>query len=251
MRPLDAIIFDLGSTLIHFEAPWPEILVEADKELFRHLSAAGLNLDEQKFLETFRAQLEAYYQERETEFIEYTTHYVLSTLLEKWGYPQVPETVLRPALDAMYAVTQAHWQPEPDATSTLQALQARGYRMGLISNAADDRDVQALVDKARLRPFFEVILTSAAEGIRKPNPRIFQTLLDRMRIPASRAAMVGDTLGADILGAQNAGMLGIWITRRADHLANRAHAGSIYPDATIAALSELPELLDNMRQDDG
>jgi FMN phosphatase YigB (HAD superfamily) len=116
----------------------------------------------------------------------------------------------------------------------------------MISNAGDDADVQHLIDRAGLRPYFQVILSSAAQGIRKPNPRIFTTALAALKSTPGQAAMVGDTLGADILGARNAGIYAVWITRRADSPANRAHADTIRPDATIAALSELPGLLDRL-----
>ena len=59
----------------------------------------------------------------------------------------------------------------------------------------------------------------------------------------TQAVMVGDTLGADVVGAHNAGMPGIWINRRADTPANRAKLATIIPDAIIASLRELPELL--------
>lgn len=242
-RRFEAIIFDLGGTLLYFDAPWPEVLLRADTVLFERLREAGLALDQHKFMQTYRAQLEAYYQEREAEFIEYTTLYILRNLLEKWGYPDVSDSVLRPALDAMYAVTQAHWQLEPDALETLQALKDLGYRLGMISNAGDDRDVQKLVDKAGIRLFFDIILTSAAEGIRKPNPRIFELVLDHWALPPERVVMVGDTLGADILGARNAGLFGVWITRRAENPANRAHADTILPNASITTLAELPGIL--------
>jgi putative hydrolase of the HAD superfamily len=118
--------------------------------------------------------------------------------------------------------------------------------MALISNASDDADVQTLVDNAGLRDFFEVILSSAHAGIRKPNPVIFQKALSSLEISAAEAAMVGDTLGADILGARNAGIYSIWITRRADTPGNRDHLDTILPDAEIARLSELPSLLENL-----
>ena len=102
------------------------------------------------------------------------------------------------------------------------------------------------MDKAEIRSFFDKILTSAGEGIRKPNPQIFQKLLDYWDLLPTQAAMVGDTLGADILGAKNAGIFSIWITRRADTPANHAHGDTIHPDATIDALNELPGLLDQL-----
>jgi FMN phosphatase YigB (HAD superfamily) len=146
----------------------------------------------------------------------------------------------------MYAVSQSHWLPEEEAVSTLESIQSRGIRMGLISNAGDDTDVQVLVDKARLRPFFEIVLSSAACGIRKPNPQIFHLALEQMNASPQEAYMVGDTLRADVLGASNANIFSIWITRRADNPANRSHTDNIVPDATIEGLAELPPLLDKI-----
>jgi HAD superfamily hydrolase (TIGR01549 family) len=245
MPGINTLLFDLGSTLIYFDGEWPEVLQEANHALLQSLQRAGLPLDG-SFQSEFAARLQEYYTQRDTEFIEYTTLYLLRTLLAERGHPQVPESILRRAIDAMYAVSQAHWHPEADAAPTLHALRARGYRLGMISNAGDDADVQHLIDRAGLRPYFQVILSSAAQGIRKPNPRIFTTALAALKSTPGQAAMVGDTLGADILGARNAGIYAVWITRRADSPANRAHADTIRPDATIAALSELPGLLDRL-----
>lgn len=245
LRRFDAIIFDLGSTLIYFDAYWDDILKSAVRELARELQAAGLQLDRQAFIRRFSAEMADYYRERDTEFIEYTTRYVLKNVLSEFGFSEIPEATLRRSLDAMYAVSQAHWQPEEDALPTLRVLKEQGYRMGLISNAADHNDVQTLVDKAGIRAYFDLILTSAGEGIRKPDPRIFRKMLDFLDVPPDRAAMVGDTLGADVLGARNAGMVSIWITRRADTAANQAHRDTIVPDAVIHSLDELPQVLAN------
>jgi putative hydrolase of the HAD superfamily len=143
----------------------------------------------------------------------------------------------------MYSVSRNHWHVEKDTHSVLNELKNRGYRLGIISNAGDDEDVQQLVDQARIRPYFDEILSSAALGIRKPNPRIFDTMLSKLKVKPTRAAMVGDTLGADILGAQNAGLFSIFLTRRAATPANRAHLDTIQPDAMIDSLSDLPDLL--------
>lgn len=239
----DAVLFDLGSTLIYFDANWREILPSSDAELLRSLKDAGLELDETAFLSSFRAQLGAYFTERETEFIEYTTAHILRRVLSDYGVSGVSDIVIRRALADMYAVTQKYWMPEPDAHETLDWLRQKGYRLGLISNASDDADVQTLLDNAGLRSYFDLITTSAAQGVRKPNPQIFWTALNTLGMLPSRAAMVGDTLGADILGAQNSGIYSIWITQRADSPANQAHADTIHPDATIHTLSELPGLL--------
>jgi len=243
-RHFEAIIFDLGGTLIHFEGSWPEVMAEAGMELHRSLSEAGLDLDQDAFMQEFHTQLETYYVERESDYREYTTLYVVQKVLQVWGYSDVEESVIRGGLQAMYAVTEGHWHVEQDAALTLETLGEKGYRLGLISNAGDDADVQTLVDNANLRDYFDLIITSAAEGIRKPSQHIFHKMLNYWGIEPAQAAMVGDTLNADILGASKAGLYSIWITRRADTPANQALAAEIIPDATIATLSELPGLLE-------
>ncbi|HEX2980545.1 MAG TPA: HAD family hydrolase [Anaerolineaceae bacterium] len=241
--PFSVVLFDLGSTLIYFDAVWSEMFPRANADLINALHAAGIMVKADAFASAFNQGLDNYRQERDNEFIEHSTLYVLRKLLEEHGYPNVPEEILRNPLKAMYAVSQAAWRIEDDTHATLRALRQQGYRLGLISNAADDADIQTLVDNHGLRPYFEIILSSAAVGWRKPHPRIFALALEHFGVKPQQAVMVGDTLGADILGANNLGMGSVWITRRADVAANHAHEDTIQPDAVIHTLSELPGLL--------
>lgn len=243
------VLFDLGSTLIYSDGSWPEVIKKAMRAVYDQLVIKGLSLDRDKFIETFHQRLNDYYIERDTEFIEYTTSYILSTLLETWGYSDLPVDMIQQAVDSLYAVTQQHWRTETETHNTLQTLREQGYRLAIISNAGDDNDVQSLVNNANIRPYFEIILSSANLGIRKPNPRIFEIALEKLHAAPNQAVMVGDTLGADILGAQNAGIFDIWITRRADTPANRAHADTITPSAQIESLAELPGLLARLGKD--
>lgn len=240
---LEAIFFDLGNTLLYFDGAWPQVQQKADAQLLAHLQGEGFVLDPPNFLLQFRSRLNAYYTQREAEFVEHTTAYVLKTLLADLGYPDVSQQQILPALRALYAASQAHWLLEDDTLPTLSNLKGAGYKLAIISNAGDDEDVQTLVDNTGLRPYFDLVLSSAACGVRKPNPRIFNLALERLGLQASQAAMVGDTLGADVLGAGNAGLYSIWLTRRADTPANRDHAQTIKPDAQIASLAQLPSLI--------
>jgi len=241
-----AVLFDLGGTLIYFDGNWVDVAEAANRGLLQHLQLQGMQLDAQRFLDEFRKRLEEYYLQREMEFIEYTTAHVLRTLLADLGYPGVTPEMTAPALKQLYAVSQAHWKLEEDALLTLEKLRSAGYRMGVISNAADDADVQTLVDNAGIRGYLDFVLSSAACGIRKPNPRIFEVGLEHWGLAPGEAVVVGDTLGADILGARNAEIYSIWITRRADKPANRDHAGTIQPDGQIETLAELPDRLDSI-----
>lgn len=243
-RRFDAVLFDLGSTLIFIDGNQEDIYRLSNVELCTALQNAGMSLDRDRFIEDFSSRMRQYFSERDTEFIEYTTAYILRTLLSEYGFHDLPDSLIIPALKARYAVPQACWKPEPDSVSTLKVLKENGLLLGLISNAGDDADVQVLIDQSGLRPYFDAVVTSASLGIRKPNPRIFQIMLETLEVKADRAVMVGDTLGADILGARNAGIYSVWITRRADTTANRSHVDTIVPDARIHNLSELLEIMD-------
>lgn len=237
------VLFDLGSTLIYFDASWLEVIPRATLVLSDTLRQHGLNLPREEFANRFQQRMFEYYRQRETEFIEYTTQRILRDLLAESGLNSISPNLLRRALDDFYATTQAHWQVEEDTHPTLTRLVEQGYRLGLISNASDALDVHTLIDKAGLRNYFEQILISAEVGIRKPHPRIFRLALDFFGVSPPQAVMVGDTLGADILGAHQIGMRSIWITRRADTPDNRDHLDTIQPSAVVSSLGEIPPLL--------
>jgi HAD superfamily hydrolase (TIGR01662 family) len=243
-KKLAVVLFDLGNTLLYFDGVWDQMIAEMDRALLHSLQGSGLVLSEQNFLRQVETRFAEFDAQKSGEFLEFTTTFILRSLLADLGYSEVPEAVLQQAIRAMYAVSQAHWKLEADALPTLQLLREQGYRMGIISNAGDDQDVQTLIDKAGLRSYFEVILTSAALGIRKPNPRLFHQALQHWGASPESAVMIGDTLGADILGAHNAGLSSVWITRRAS--LDQPHQDTIIPNARVAALSELPKLLANL-----
>lgn len=240
---LKGILFDGGNTLFYFDGDWADVLAAASQELMVHLQKSGLNVNESNFLNEFRRRMDEYYVQREVEFIEYTTARILRELLNELGYNHLSSIELDAALRRFYGVSQDHWKHDEDAEPTLKALREAGYRLGVVSNASDDNDVQTLVAKAGVRPYLDFALSSAACGIRKPNPRIFEIALANWGFAPAQVAMVGDTLGADILGARNAGLYSIWLTKHADKPSNHEHLDTIRPDAEIKSLAELLTIL--------
>ena len=238
---ISTIFFDLGSTLVYSRDPWPPIYSQADRAMVEMLDRAGIRLDPEVFHSEFGGFIRSYYDKHTADNIEQTSFTALRDLLFQKGFGTVPNTVLRAALDALYAVTQQNWTIEEDAIPTLETLKSLGYRLGLISNTSDDTNVQGIMDRWRLRQFFETIVTSAALGIRKPDARIFRVALDSFRVQPEATAMVGDTLDADVLGANQLGIFSIWITRRVQVPDKNELA--IQPKAVVTALHQIPDLL--------
>ena len=240
-----AVIFDLGNTLMYPVAPdlWPEVIQRGNRALMDYLCNLNILADTEcdNFMLEFNQRLHQYYDERDKQMIETSTFLVLKELLVEKGYIDISDSVIRESLDEHYAVTQKNWQLEDDTISCLNTLQEQNYKMGLVSNAGDHRDVLQLVDKFELDPYFEFVLTSAGCGYRKPHQKIFQLALEKVNARAEEVAMVGDTLKADILGANKSGMYSIWITHRTDFPPDDTLP--IQPRAIIKSLGELPTLL--------
>jgi HAD superfamily hydrolase (TIGR01662 family) len=243
-RFIRAVIFDLGHTLMYSPQAWEPVYARADQALAESLRAQGIDLAISEFTVEFRARLHAYYAERSQSLYETTYFSVVRELLEEKGFSHLPQRVIRTALDALFAITQSNWLLESDALPTLRALEACGYRLGLLSNAGDDQDVHQMVERFGIEPYFDFILTSAGCSYRKPHPRIFQLALAHWGFPPSEVAMVGDTLAADIEGAQRLGLYAIWISRRAQPTVEELNR--IHPDATVASLAEIPPLLNHL-----
>ncbi len=239
-----AILFDLGNTLMFARGAWDSVHKRADMALTESLQAQGLELDINTFASQFRERLHAYYAQRDKELHETTYMSVLKEMLLDDGHRNITEAGVRSALDAMFAVTQSNWVLEEDTIPTLTQLESGGHRMGIISNAGDNKDVLQLVERFQLEHFFDFVLTSAACSYRKPHPRIFEMALAHWNIPASEAIMVGDTLEADIMGAQKVGLPGVWITRRAQP--NPDDLQRIKPDYSLRGLNELYPALERI-----
>ncbi len=242
---LRAVIFDFGGTLMYGQQDWEPIIAQADDALTAYLRSQGMELNITTFPHQFRKSLAKYFNQREKDLLETTYTSVLREILRDKGYDEVPEDILRNALDALFAVTQSNWVLENDAIPTLRKLEGYGYRMGIISNAGDDKDVQELAQRFGISQYFDFILTSAACSYRKPHPRIFEMALSKWYLLPSEAVMIGDNLDADIYGAQNAGMYGVWISRRA--APRTEDQFRIQPDASLASLLELPSALDRLQ----
>lgn len=60
---------------------------------------------------------------------------------------------------------------------------------------------------------FEGVVTSARVGARKPHPRIYQHALRLTTARPDEVVMVGDSLTADVAGAERAGIHGVYLDR--------------------------------------
>jgi HAD superfamily hydrolase (TIGR01549 family) len=110
------------------------------------------------------------------------------------------------------SVYETAWYTVAGARPLLEALASRGLRLAVVTNNVH-REQQLKLARCGLTSFVEALVTSEEVGVQKPDPRIFQTALDRIGVSATDAIMVGDAWTTDIEGARRAGVRPIWFNR--------------------------------------
>jgi len=238
-KAIRGVIFDLGSTLIRFDGDWPILLQESLDFLSDQLQEDGLDFDRSDFRSAFERALEAYDYQRQSNQLERSTASLLQETLSTFGCEEISPDILGRGLKRFYSVSETHWQPMPALHTVLDELQKEGRMLGLISNAGDAENVQRLIDKVEIRDYFDPIIISAAIGIRKPDPRLFEMVLEQWRVAPDSIVMIGDRLEADILGAQNTGIHQIWLKPEAEI----SPATQIIPEKVAGKLVDIPGLI--------
>lgn len=238
-KKIHGVIFDLGSTLIRFDGDWPILLQDSLDLLIDQLQEDGLDFDRSDFRSAFECALEAYDHQRQSNQLERSTASLLQETLSTFGHEEISPDILRRGLKRFYSVSETHWRPMPALHAVLDELQEEGRMLGLISNAGDAENVHRLIDKAEIRDYFDPIIISAAIGIRKPDPILFEMVLDQWQVNPESIVMIGDRLEADILGAQNTGIHQIWLKPEAEVSA----ATQIIPEKVTGKLVDIPGLI--------
>ena len=128
---------------------------------------------------------------------------------------------------------------EEGLPAMLAEWRRQGLTLGLVSNtfvppSVLDRHLAA----AGLLEHLPIRVYSCQTRYRKPHPRIFQIALERTGLSPGQTLFVGDSLVADIRGANQAEMM----TVLKDPTGQR-RLGRVKPDFRIRALRELPGIV--------
>lgn len=160
--------------------------------------------------------------------------------------PGVPESAIRRAVASREVrFRRGLTEVRPPILAALQALRARGLRLGLVSNASHD-EIEAWPDSP-LAPLFDAVLFSCREKVAKPDPRIFLRAAERLGVAAEECLFVGDGGSGEHSGARGAGMRTVrllGLLREANPEAAAGRTGEV--DAVAETFEELLEVVDRL-----
>ena len=209
-RPLEAVIFDYGHTLIHFDDRPHAQLLEAYEKI-NHLLAEKLehevpaaHLLIENVSKAVDDEIQRDYAAGREEEVEIASIYDIA--LRRLGLELEPEVI-----EQVMETEQEGWlnsvHPGPDVIATLEALRALGLRLGIVSNAAyRPKLMLQQMSALGLRPYFDGVTFSSGVGLRKPNPAIYQDALRKLQVEARHALFVGDRVREDVEGPKRLGM---------------------------------------------
>lgn len=110
-----------------------------------------------------------------------------------------------------YATTRS-LRTLPFAEMAVEALAPHAMLVVATNLNTSEAHTGALLERLRLRPYFQHIFTSQTVGAMKPNPAYFEAMLAALGLQPDEMVMIGDSYLSDIAGAKQAGLWTIWLT---------------------------------------
>ena len=183
------VLLDALGTLVRLEPPWDHLDGEPSEPLER----------------AFRAEM-SYYREHSDEGRDPDS---LAALRRRCAAILSAELGREVAVEEMMAAIR--FRAFRDAAPTLAELRALAVRLVCVSNW--DYSLPDVLARVGLADELDGVVTSAAVGARKPDPRLFEAALEVAGCAADEALHVGDTPTEDVEGAKAAGIRALLIDR--------------------------------------
>ncbi|OMF23473.1 L-2-haloalkanoic acid dehalogenase [Paenibacillus sp. FSL H8-0548] len=213
---IKAVLFDLDGTLLDRDASLARFVREQYERLFNQSG-----IDKELYV---------------NRFIELDNHgYV-------WKDKVYQQLILEFSIDSLeweellsdyVAKFQDHCIGYPHLNEMLTELKASGIKLALVSNGYGQFQFDNF-KALKIDHLFDEVLISEWEGLRKPDPAIFNRALSKLGVEAKDALFVGDHLDNDIRASESVGMKAIW-KRNDQSLADNAVA--------VTSIEDLAELI--------
>jgi putative hydrolase of the HAD superfamily len=224
---IKAVILDFGGTLSEGDLDWDPYHLALQGILTRR----GYPVEMGDLKKAIRGALQELAKVRDRGR-ERTFEEVYMDFLGNLGVPADEEL-----LEELHTAFRTHYRTEylHCAEDVLRELSSK-YKVALLSNTMSDHP-RVLLQQSHYDKYFTYILCSRDVGVRKPNPEVFRIVLDRLGVKPEEAVHVGDRVDADMYGARDAGITGVWI-KTPDQPPWSGYA--------IGSICELPALLRRM-----
>lgn len=152
------------------------------------------------------------------KLFSYTAHFRMTT------HPKttIKYIVVAAGVDPDDRIVEETWRSYEESTynlrpyvneetyKLLRELKERGYKVGIVSNTSFSKEnLEHIFNNIGLSDYIDVIISSATEEVKKPHPKIYHLLIERMGLKPEEIVHVGDKYIDDVVGAYLTGMHGV------------------------------------------
>lgn len=246
-----AVAFDLFDTLVDFDpARMPEVTIDGRTErttsraAYDALYEAGYPLPHYPafhllWLDTSRQVWEE--RDRSPEHREVSSSERFRRLMERLVAvpPSEKAKAGELARDTHMEALIESASFDPDRFRMLNLIRGAGLRLAVVTNFDHTPAAHRLLERRGIAPYMDAVLVSEEEGYRKPSPRLFLGVAERLGAAPGEVLFVGDTFEADVAGPQGVGMPCAWLNRKGAPVP----AGATPPDFEIRRVEETLRLL--------
>ena len=220
--PPDLVLLDAFGTLVAMDPPGPVLRGRLAAEGYA-FSARAVEEALDREIAHYRSRMHVARDRAGLDALRAECGQVLADALGP-GAPPAPEAT-------RMLVASLRFRLHDDALGAMDALEARGIGLGVVSNwdcaLPDHLAALGVADR------FAVIAVSAPVGAAKPDPAIFLHATTAAGVHPSRALHVGDRRAEDYDGARAAGLRALLLDR----------AGTERGPDVITTLAAIPEII--------
>ena len=230
---IHGLLFDINGTLIDI---WTD---EGNLRVWRttanFLGYHGVRIPAEQLRDRYTELNRKQRRESPEQYPEFDAEKIFREIIGETS----PETDAGPlgkySASVFRAASLRHLAPDPGVTETLEQLK-QIYRLAAVSDA---QRLWALPElrMAGLESFFSTVLISGDLGFRKPDPRLFEIALARLRLNAGEVIFIGNDMFRDIYGAHQAGLKTVFF--KTNQGEQKFHGAE--PDYIIYQFGELPQ----------
>ena len=231
MAEFKGILFDYGHTLVWFPR-LDRTHLAATRNTRKVLQELGVAVEDSKLqslVESFAHRKSGDVVSMEEEFKE---------IFASLGIKEYKPNKLKEAIWAWWTPFIRNVRARRGLNELLEYLRKMRFKVGIVANVWSE-GMNPVLERLRIKRFFDTMISSINIGIQKPEPRIFQLALNHLELAPEEVLMVGDNPRVDIKAAYD---LGIG-TARLMRGPNRAKPDIVEPNFKIRNLSTLATIV--------
>lgn len=199
---IKAVIFDLYGTLIDIRTD--EYDPQVYSTLSRYLRYHGVNIPPERLKDAYFSEIRHCIAQSLEAYPEVDIYDVFYAILNRYGDKKYPRIIIKYTATLFRSLTIKYFSAVPMIYDVLAHLKEK-HKLAVISDAqwVFTNPELAMLDLLR---FFPVRILSSRFGFKKPDTRLFERALSRLRVTPEETIYIGDNPRKDLVGAKKSGM---------------------------------------------